>query len=133
MQGKLYGLFILFKLFLLPFKMLFLIGEPVCIAFFPYFNAVSLKLHSSAFDFFAIILFARPIVISLSCVRTGIFNLLPAIQTGSDTNPPLENIMSGLIFLIKFFAFLILDINLKGICKFLYVKDLISFTVGISR
>ena len=50
------------------------------------------------------ILFARPGVISDSWIITGIFLRPAASTTGTDTNPPFENTISGLICFISFTA-----------------------------
>lgn len=47
-------------------------------------------------------LFARPADKSDSCATTGTLFSFAPITTGSDTNPPFENTIFGLIFLLFF-------------------------------
>ena len=90
---------------LFPDSSSFLIGEPVRTAFFSgrYFNVSGKLQHILSAPLMAILL-ARPGVMSDSWIITGILLWEAANTTGTDTNPPLENTISGFNFFINFLA-----------------------------
>ena len=88
---------------LLPRRSSCLIGEPVSTALsFGRYLTVSGKLQHIRVAFFIAILLARPGVISDSWIITGICLFPAASTTGTDTKPPFENTISGLMRRISF-------------------------------
>ena len=116
-----------------PLKSSSLIGVPVSIALsFGIFCNASGNVAQTFFAKGIDILLARPGDISDSCIITGTLLKCPPITTGTLTNPPLENIIFGLIFLIIDVASDIPFITRKLSVKFLKSKYLLSLPVDIS-
>ena len=104
---------------LFPRRSSCLIGEPVRTALsFGRYLSVSGKLQHIFVAPRIAILLARPGVISDSCIITGICLWLAARTTGTDTNPPFEKTISGLIFLINFLDWKYPAITRNGSVRF---------------
>ena len=123
---------IFFPFILSPFNISSLIGLPVKIPLLSFiYLRLSLKVTQSLSQNGADNLFARPGVISDSCATIGIFFRWAAITTGTATNPPLENTISGFSFANILVASNTPFRTLNGSVKFLKSKYRLNFPLLI--
>src|SRR5690554_3152400 len=107
-------------------------GLPVTTSFsFPNLSKPSLKGTQMRVENLALIRVAKPEVMSLSWLITGIFNRYAAITGGTETKPPLLNKRSGLLRFKIRYAEPIAQATLKKSANVFREKYRLNFPEGI--